>query len=150
MIYVIGPSHLHELYTAVIAEELQKQTLFPNCTLNGMWGVPNWSIQLHKNIENAYKTHKTVVWLVSDYKLHNFEYPKLLKLPSNELYYDSQYIQGAISMQYMSTGHITFLGNHTLKVVDDVISKYPNIKLIFWCLYKRTKANTNSSYPHHL
>ena len=37
-----------------------------------------------------------------------------------------------------------------LKVIDFIVSKFPNIKLIFWCLYKRTKSNKNSSYPKHL
>jgi hypothetical protein len=46
--------------------------------------------------------------------------------------------------------HIELLGNHSLKVIDVIISKFPNIKLIFWCLYKRTKANKNSSYPKYL
>ncbi len=150
MIYVIGPSHLHEKFTKVIDHELKQKTLFPNCALTGIWGVPNWSIELHTHIQNAYKKYKTVVWLVSEYKLHNFEYPELLKLPDNELYYNSQYVDGAISKSYMTPEHIHFLGNHTLKVVDDVIRKYPNIKLIFWCLYKRTKANSNSSYPRDL
>jgi len=57
---------------------------------------------------------------------------------------------GNISREFLENRHIEFLGNHSLKVIDFIISNFPKIKLIFWCLYKRTKANNNSSYPKHL
>jgi hypothetical protein len=150
MIYVIGPSHLHETYTAVIATELYNQTLFPNCILNGMWGVPNWSRKLHATISQQIAENNTVVWLVSDYKLYNVQYNQLLKLPPTELLLDTPEVTNEIKKEYCTPTHNTFLGNHTLKILDDVVRKYPSIKLVFWCLYKRTKVNNNSSYARHL
>lgn len=94
------------------------------------------------------------MWLVSDYKLYNVEYDELIKLPPTELLLDTpeitNKITNKINKNYFTPTHNTFLGNHTLKIIDDVVSKYLTIKLIFWCLYKRTRANSNSSYPRHL
>ncbi len=49
----------------------------------------------------------------------------------------------------MDNKHIETLGNHSLKCIDYIINKFTDIKLIFWCLYKRTKVN-KSSYPIYL
>ncbi len=115
-----------------------------------MCGVPNWAMQLHSWIAEKYKKENTVVWIVSDYRFHNYEYNELINLPAGQLLYDSpNYVRNPIDKDYMTPMHTEFLVNHTLKIIDTVIAKYPNIKLIFWCLYKRTKANTTSSYPSY-
>jgi hypothetical protein len=119
-----------------------------------MWGVPNWSRRLHTSIDKQIAANNTVVWLVSDYKLYNVEYDELIKLPPTELLLDTpeitNIITNKINKKYFTPTHNTFLGNHTLKIIDYVVSKYPTIKLIFWCLYKRTKAGEFSSYAPHL
>ena len=55
-----------------------------------------------------------------------------------------------VSKDFLENHHIELLGNHSLKVIDFIIKSFPDVKLIFWCLYKRTKANTSSSYPSYL
>jgi len=95
--------------------------------------------------------NNNVYWIVSDYKFNNFDYPKILDIQTgNELFLDTIGHPGNVSRAFLDDHHITLLGNHSLKVIDFIISEFPNIKLIFWCLYKRTKVNKKSSYPTHL
>jgi len=68
----------------------------------------------------------------------------------NELFLDTLGHPGNVSRDFLENHHIEMLGNHSLKVIDFIVSKFPNIKLIFWCLYKRTKVNKYSSYPNNL
>jgi len=95
--------------------------------------------------------NNNVFWIVSDYKFNNFDYPKILDMQiRNELFLDTIGHPGNVSRDFLENHHIEMLGNHSLKVIDFIVSTFPNIKLIFWCLYKRTKVNKNSSYPNHL
>ena len=151
MNYIIGPSHIHRVYTHQIENEIQNKQLFNNCILDGYIGIPIWSKHIYNCISDNVIADNNVFWIVSDYKLCNYDFPKILE--SNELFLDTKGKQHGIpvvSRDFLDNSHIEFLGNHSLKVIDFIISKFPNIKLIFWCLYKRTKANTNSSYPKHL
>jgi hypothetical protein len=93
---------------------------------------------------------KNIIWIVSDYKFNNFNYPKIVNIQHGDLFLDEIGHPGNISRDFLSRYHIEVLGNHSLKVIDYIVSQFPDIKLIFWCLYKRTKANKNSSYPKHL
>ena len=154
MNYIIGPSHIHSVYTHQIKNEIQNKQLFNNCILDGYIGIPIWSIHVYNCISNSVVAGNNVFWIVSDYKLCNYDFPKILDMQiSNELFLDTKGKQSGIpvvSRDFLDNSYIELLGNHSLKVIDFIISKFPNIKLIFWCLYKRTKANKNSSYPKHL
>lgn len=145
MIYIIGPSHIHPDYTNIIQDEAN---LFKNCILDGYNGLPNWSSTImNKLTEFSEKTDK-IIWMVSDYKFNNFNYDELKT--TNNLFLDTLGYPGNVSRDFMKDEHIAFLGDHTLKAIDHIIRHFPHIKLIFWCLYKRTKANSNSSYPQNL
>jgi hypothetical protein len=151
MIYIIGPSHIHTDYTNIIQEDISNGLIFHNCILDPYIGIPNWSttILIELTAHAAKKEH--LCWIVSDYKFNNFEYSKILqKYNTNQPFLPTMGKRGNVSKEFMTPTHITLLGNHTLHIIDYIIAKFPNIKLIFWCLYKRTKANKNSSYPKHL
>jgi hypothetical protein len=148
--YIIGPSHIHSDITYQIKEEIKNKKLFNNCILDGYRGIPIWSKHIYNCIKKNIDTNN-VYWIVSDYKFNNFDYPKIVDMTKkNELFLDTVGHPGNVSRNFLKKHHIELLGNHSLKVIDVIISKFPNIKLIFWCLYKRTKANKNSSYPKYL
>ena len=148
-IYIIEPSHIHSDFTHQIQEELDRKTLFNNCILDPYRGIPIWSQQIVIKLEE--NREKTLVWMVSDYKFNNFDYNKVLEIRAkNELFLDSIGHPGNVDPDYMQPHHIETLGKHSLDTVDYIIKKFPKIKLIFWCLYKRTKVNLNSSYPKYL
>ncbi len=143
-----GPSHIHEEYTAIVNNEIKSGLLFRNCILNGYRGLPNWSNILEKQFQLHRDKH--IVWIVSDYKFNNFDYPHIKTLQSvGELFLNVSGFPGNVDKAFMTPEHIKVLGEHSLKVMNYIIHTYPHIKLIFWCLYKRTKVNT-SSYPKHL
>jgi hypothetical protein len=94
-------------------------------------------------------THQ-IIWLVSDYKFNNFDFHKIVELKEKgELFLDTIGHSGNIDIQFMHNDVICVLGEHTKTIINYIISICPDIKLIFWCLYKRTRVN-NSSYPREL
>jgi hypothetical protein len=147
--YIIGSSHIHHDFTYQIDNEIQTKLLFNNCILDAYRGIPIWSKHIYNCISD--NINNNVFWIVSDYKFNNLDYPKIVDMQmTNELFLDTIGHPNNVDSNFLENHHIEMLGNHSLKVIDFIVSKFPNIKLIFWCLYKRTKANKNSSYPNHL
>ena len=149
MIYVIGPSHIHKDFTNIIQPELESGKLFPNCILDGYPGIPNWSQHLHASIKQHIDANDSVVWMVSDYKFNNEDYYTLVNAPPGTVALDTVGKPNNVIKDFCTPEHITCFAEHSLAHIDSIVRKYPAIKLIFWCLYKRTKANKNSSYPHN-
>ncbi len=151
MKYIIGPSHMGSNYTYVVADEIKNKILFDDCILDAYPGLPVWSKHLYTCIRDNFQKNNEVYWLVSDYKFNNFDYDTIIELQKeNELFIDTKGSPGNVSRDFLEEHHIETLGNHALQVIDFIIREFPAIKLIFWCLYKRTKANADSSYPKHL
>lgn len=151
MKYIIGPSHIHSDYMHIIDDDIKNGTIFNNCILDPYLGIPNWSLTILFKLTEYAEKKAHLCWMVSDYKFNNFEYDKICKLQNtNQLFFNTLGKRGNVSKEFMEKHHIELLGNHTLNIIDYIIKKFPKIKLIFWCLYKRTKANKNSSYPLHL
>lgn len=147
--YILGPSHIHSDFTWQIYTELSKGRLFKNCILDAYRGIPIWSAHIQQSLQT--NIDKLLVWIVSDYKFNNFDYPKILDcISKRELFLNTIGHPGNVDTNFMTPIHIETLGNHSLNVIDYTINKFPKVKLIFWCLYKRTKVNKNSSYPPHL
>jgi len=147
MIYVIGPSHIYNSFTHIIKEEIDSGILFKNCILDAYPGLPNWSDQIPKQL--AKESFSSRVWIVSDYKFNNFDYDKILNL-GPDLFLPTVGRAGNVDRNYLEPYHIRTLGDHSLKCIDYIIERFPDIKLIFWCLYKRTKVSKTSSYPSDL
>ncbi len=151
MIYIIGPSHLGPPFIDIIKTEIENGQIFNDCILDPYIGIPNWSSTIFDKLNEHSFKNANLCWIVSDYKFNNFEYDKIVELQNkHQLFLNTLGYAGNISKEFMETHHIELLGNHTLRIIDYIIEKFPNIKLIFWCLYKRTKANKNSSYPADL
>jgi hypothetical protein len=136
--YVIGPSHIHSDYTNQINNEIQSKQLFNDCILDGYRGIPIWSKHIYNCISNNVALHNNVCWMVSDYKFNNFDYPNILDTQiTNGLFLDTIGHPCNVSRDFLENHHIELLGNHSLQVIDFIISNFPTIKLIFWCLYNR-------------
>lgn len=151
MKYIIGPSHIHSDFTHQINNEINNKTIFNDCILDGYCGIPIWSKHIYNCINDNTNKKNNIIWIISDYKFNNFNYHQIVDIQKkNELFLDEIGHPGNVSSNFLDKHHIELLGNHSLKVIDFIINTFPHIKLIFWCLYKRTKANKNSSYPIHL
>lgn len=147
--YIIGPSHLCNCFIEPVKDKIKSGELFRNCELDAYIGLPNWSSIIKQKILEKQKTHN-VIWLVSDYKFNNFDFHKIIELQQKgELFLDTIGFSGNIDIQFMHNDVVNVLGNHTCNIIDYIISICPDIKLIFWCLYKRTRVN-RSSYPREL
>ena len=147
--YVIGPSHICDKFLEQVSKKIEDGILFENCELDAYIGLPNWSKQIEVKVKEKMNTHQ-IIWLVSDYKFDNFDFHRILDLQKKgELFLDTVGYSGNIDIQFMHNDVIRVLGEHTKNVINHIISICPTIRLIFWCLYKRTRVN-NSSYPRDL
>lgn len=147
--YVIGPSHICDVFLKQVSKQMEDGILFENCELDAYIGLPNWSKQIERKVREKMNTHQ-IIWLVSDYKFNNFDYNKIIELQKKgELFLDTMGYSGNIDIQFMHNDVIRLLGQHTKLVIDHITSICPDIRLIFWCLYKRTHVN-HSSYPREL
>ena len=76
--------------------------------------------------------------MVSDWSLGNNDLFQLKALDRNQVFLPG--VRGnCIMKELRTTEHSQFLAEHTMKIIDHLTCTYPNIKLIFWCLYTRTK-----------
>jgi hypothetical protein len=147
--YIIGPSHIDNCFLEQIQTEIDNETLFKDCILDSYVGIPNWSRNIETQILEKMNNHN-IVWLVSDYKFNNHEYEKVIELEKiNELFLETLGFHNNVRPEMQRHFHMETLGKHSLRVIDHIIKICPNIKLIFWCLYTRSRVN-RSSYPQYL
>jgi hypothetical protein len=147
--YVIGPSHICDKFLSQVSKEIEAGILFEQCELDAYIGLPNWSRQIEIKIKEKMATHQ-IIWMVSDYKFNNFDFHRLIELrEGGGLFLDTVGYSGNIDIQFMHNDVIRLLGQHTKDVINHILTICPTIRLIFWCLYKRTRVN-HSSYPREL
>lgn len=146
--YVLGPSHLHRDHTCILSPA-QIESLFPGIILDGYKGIPNWSEHIPKLLERYQEQGHQLVWMVSDWKFNNHDYPTLLDYPRR---IDAWGYPCNVSKEYMLPKVNEYLGNLSKSMIEEIVAQFPSIKLIFWCLYTRTRRShkPSSSYPQHL
>lgn len=145
--YIIGPSHLHDEYTKIISSKIKDGFFFKNCKIDGHRGIPIWSRYIFDTIEREYNAGKDVIWMVSDFKFNNSDYEKINSIiETNNPFLDEMGSPGNINGNFLEVKHITTLGFHSINIIDKIINNFKNIKLIFWCLYTRSRIR-ESSYP---
>ena len=150
MIYLVGPSHIHDDYIWQVKAERARGELFAGMTLDAHRGMPVWARYIRNAIaENVARQHD-VAWMVIDFKSNNKNYDQLCEMQGGEeLYLDEMGHPGNIERHLMGPQHIEVLGRHSLRVLDKAVADFPRLKLIFWCLFMRSKCH-ESSYPRHL
>lgn len=146
-IYMLGPSHLDE------RDMKGKRQVFLNNSVipTGIRGLPNFSETARSELCGMWKKAagcdergRRVVWMVIDWRCGNYD---VGKLRNNRLWYDTPAKVGNISRAHINAENDAKMFRHQLKLIDHVIGEFPGIKLMFWCLYYRSKVGASCSLP---
>lgn len=124
------------------------ENLFESVRIYSIHGLANWSHGIALWIEEIIKKDLPVIWMVSDVFLNNKDIHELRKMDDGQLFLPG--VRGQpdnIDQALRTIENCRFLSNHTTKVIDHLISRFPQIKLCFWCLYMRTKYRSSITYP---
>lgn len=119
------------------------QIFFEDAMIYALDGLANWSGSIESWIEEGSRKGLPVVWLVSDWRFNNEDFPSLREEPL--------FLPGArgrpnnIMREFMSASHVRRMAEKGVQVIDYLVEKHPTIKLIFWCLYQRTRNNRSST-----
>lgn len=143
--YLIGPSHVKNEFLSIC----DYKNVFKNVIMDGFHARPNWCPDIPKKLDEYNDKNFNLIWMVSDYKFHNYMYADIVKAQKNELFFEITNTDptACIDYKFLEVKHIRLLGDHTCRIIDYLIELYPNIKLIFWCLYVRTKLNISGTIP---
>jgi len=140
---VISPSHLMQYR---IKAQLAC-SLFENVLIHAREGLANWSAIIPIWMSRANEIKIPIFWMVSDWSFNNEDIFDLKKLGPNELFLPGERGQsGNIVKELRTTENTEFLVKHTLDIIDHIIQKFPHVRLIFWCLYARTKIRKSNTY----
>lgn len=143
---VIAPSHM-------CPRRIQNNgasSMFDNCLIHQIDGLANWSGDIPLWISTAHELNLHVFWMISDWSFNNKDIFDLQKLNCDDLFLPGKRgSPGNIVKELRNKENTKFLVNHTLKIIDKLISDFPNIKLIFWCLYTRTKLHKSDMYDEY-
>jgi hypothetical protein len=172
-----------------------------NITLEGHCGLANWSYIVRDRLLTGMGPVTGVspstdidtgealpaalpaarVWMVSDYKFNNFDYPRLMQRARQLDASTSTAVQsllrraestsvhapvqtpvqtpffegvvgapGNVDWSMLELKHYCVVSDYTRRVIDYVLRRNPKIKLLFWCLYMRTKTKPRHSYPRDM
>lgn len=141
---VIAPSHM-----ATDSLLLQKSdVLFEDVLICSIHGLANWSQGIALWIKIMTENNLPVIWIVSDVFLNNKDIHELREMDEGKLFLPGTRGEpNNIVRELRTIDNCRFLSNHTTKVIDYLISIFPEIKLCFWCLYMRTKCRSSDTYP---
>lgn len=155
--YVLGPSHIHFDYYKIVQKEIDDKVLFGNCILDGHVGLPLYEKYIELTVMK-YVNNTNMILLVPNYTHDNERmYDTLLRNKSittddDELFtdYNTNDLIHKTHKNYaepLNAHHpnAVEIANHAYKIIDRLISLSPNIKLIFWCAYTRTKMPNKPS-----
>jgi len=155
---VIAPSHMLQYRL----ETQSACSLFDNALIHAREGLANWSASIPTWMTRAYELNLPIFWMVSDWSFNNKDIFDLQKLGPTELFLPGERGHGGNIVRELRTKRNTsFLVNHTLDIIDIIIQTFPHVRLIFWCLYARTKIKNSNMYdvcgydmmrqryPHH-
>lgn len=138
---IIAPSHLS-------LDKLKLQSsedFFGNALIYSLDGLANWSESIRAWTEGAIENDLPVYWMVSDWRFNN----KDLELFDEA----STFLPGArghnrnIDSNLISTEHVSALAKQGVRILDHMVANYPSVKLIFWCLYQRTRNHISKTVP---
>lgn len=141
---VVAPSHM----TYENLRNMNSEENFENTLTYSIDGLANWSESIPLWIRSITELQLPVIWMVSDWSFNNVDIYELAKLKENQLFLPgARGTKNNITPELRTVENARFLVQHTLRVIDYIISEFPNIKLVFWCLYMRTKCRKSVTYP---
>ena len=133
----------------------------------GFAGMPVFNLLTFDLIEKAHHSMAcNVVWMVPDFRINNIEVDVLREKyrrftgyvadsrePEMLLFSNSRF--GTIDKSLLNAENDSFLVDYSLRIIDYIVSRFPTIKLLFWCAYKRfancsiRSLAENSSFPEY-
>ena len=138
--FLIGPSHVDNCFIGPYLE------MFTNTTFDCNPGRPNWSKTVLELVSKDYHNYDQIIWMVSDYRFNNEDIHDIVS-SDDSLFLDKIGRGDNITKSLISPQNDRIVCERSLKCIDYIIKNYPKVKLLFWCLYTRSKIYT-SSLPH--
>ena len=135
--FVIGPSHVHDSCIE------NHRHIFTNTTFDANRGRPNWSKTVLELVSDNYNNYDQIIWMISDYRFNNEDVDEI-RTSRDILFLDKIGRPRNINHSLINLQNDQTLCEHSLKCIDYIKLKFPKIKLLFWCLYTRSKINTSS------
>merc|ERR1712083_968450 len=147
-VFVLGPSHF-ERRKLVAAKFPWAEVEGDVLSLEGRYHVMGVaSLPVHNQVtlqllRRAYAHYDQVVWCVGNWFFGNLNVDKIRQLeglpPSDEgNFLWAHFYPGVVSKDLMTAENNALMVDHSIKCVDFVVAEMPRIKLLFWCLAKRT------------
>lgn len=133
----------------------------------GFAGLPIFNKLTLNLISEAYKTNtNSIIWMVPDFRINNIEIDILRKRKrrTSEKYYNNTNVQqdlfidsqfATIDKSLLNHDNDVFMVTYGQEVIDYIIKRFPTIKLMFWCAYKRfahsniESEKVNSLFPEY-
>lgn len=149
---VIGPSHLHADYLS----EGDRRRFYADrgiVEIEAHRGLPAWSSRVPAMLREQAALGRRVAWVVTDWKANNRDYETFKRfgdggVDDGPVFLDQLGHPGNMLREFMSPEHMEFLARRAMRAIDEVVRQVPEVRLVFWCLYKRTRAAAHeSSYP---
>jgi len=134
--FIIGPSHIHDECMGAYLN------IFTNTTLDGNQGRPNWSNSVLKLVSDNYHNYDQIIWMVSDFRFGNIWIDEIKS--SKKLFLNKCGYPRNMSRSLINKKNDKILCDKSIKCIDYIKLKYPKIKLLFWCLYTRSKIRTSN------
>ena len=145
---VIGPSHLHSSH---LSDEDRERSYARRGVevIEAHPGLPVWSLRVPTFLEEQAEEGRSLVWVVADWKMNNADHAVFASHDPQPgpIFLDTLGHVGNVSRAFMGPDHLAELARRGMRAIDEVVRRFPRVRLVFWCLYKRTRASTTSSYP---
>lgn len=163
-VFALGPSHFERKALTVARypwKEVEGDVLEVGGGLHhkqhvlGVASIPVYNqITLHL-LRRAYSSYGQVVWCVSNWFFGNKDVDRLRALrtarASQELFLWSDFYAGNVRRELITPENNDLLVDHSLRCIDFILDEMPHIKLLFWCLAKRTfnQQGRSTQIPVH-
>lgn len=152
MTSVIGPSHLHADHLG----EVDRQRYYKErgIEIEAHCGLPVWSSRVPAMLREQATAGRRIVWVVTDWKANNSDYATFDAFEKGgaegggPTFLDRLGHAGNVSHQYTSPACIDLLARRAMRAIDEVVAELPQVRLVFWCLYKRSRACLAEVPPH--
>jgi len=147
-VFLLGPSHFErksltcakfpwtEVGSNVVALSNGRQHVM------GVASLPVYNQVTLRLLRRSYSMYGQVVWCVSNWFFGNKDVGRIQNLENvrspDDLFLWSHFYPGIVERQLMTQENNAVLVQHSLRCIDAVVKEMPRLKLLFWCLAKRT------------
>jgi len=162
--FALGPSHFERKALTVAGypwEEVEGDVLEVGGRFAhkqhvlGVASLPVFNQITLRLLRRAYSSYGQVVWCVSNWFFGNKDVDRLRALQGGSSAWDlflwSDFYAGNVRRDLITPANNDLLVDHSLRCIDFILDEMPQIKLLFWCLAKRTfnKQGRSKQIPAH-